>query len=207
MRMVAAIFLAALVTGTDVTVAQQPALAPGSGPTVLYDFGQNHLPIVERVTAWLRADGYVTEMLTGPFNEQALDGVDIVITWSPMADLCALPEVRELDRDRARDVIAQFTREVMRRPISSAFSVEEIDTLQAWVERGGGLCLVFDHFPPGSTRTIERRSRINRRANASGRCVDSSPPRTRSGFSRYTDSCRTSPVSAVTCSERFTTGR
>ena len=56
-------------------------------------------------------------------------------------------------------------------------------------------------------RTIERRSRINRRASASGRCVDSNPPRTRSGFSRYTDSCRTSSVSAVTCSERFTTGR
>ena len=39
MRMIAAIFLAALVTGTEVAVAQQPAFAPGSGPTVLLDFG------------------------------------------------------------------------------------------------------------------------------------------------------------------------
>ena len=41
----------------------------------------------------------------------------------------------------------------------------------------------------GSTRTTEQRSRINRRGNASDRCAGSNPRRTRSGFSRYTDSC------------------
>ena len=40
----------------------------------------------------------------------------------------------------------------------------------------------------GSTRTTERRSRINRRGNASDRCAGSNPPGTRSSFSRYTDS-------------------
>ena len=40
----------------------------------------------------------------------------------------------------------------------------------------------------GSTRTTERRSRINRRGNASDRCAGSNPRRTRSGFSRYTHS-------------------
>ena len=54
----------------------------------------------------------------------------------------------------------------------------------------------------GSTRTTERRSRINRRASA--RCADSNPPRTRSGFSRSTASCRMSFVSVATSSERFT---
>ena len=135
MRMIAAIFLAALVTGTEVAVAQQPAFAPGTGPTVLFDLGHNNMPGTERVMARLRDDGYVTQMLTGPFNEQALAGVDIVITRAP-----------------------KFSREVWRRPIPSAFSVEEIDTLQAWIERGGGLFLAFDHFPmAGGTAALAGR--------------------------------------------------
>ena len=49
---------------------------------------------------------------------------------------------------------AQF-REVGRYPIPSAFSVEELDTLQAWVERGGGLFLVFDIFQtPGAIEAL-----------------------------------------------------
>ena len=39
------------------------------------------------------------------------------------------------------------------------------------------------------TRTTARRSRINRRDSVSDRCAGSNPPDTRSGFSRYTDSC------------------
>ena len=149
-RIFAAMLLAALVTGTEVAVAQQPAFAPGSGPTVLFDFGHNNrrpgregalLPV-------LRDDGYLTQMLTGPFSEQALAGVDIVITRHPRADRDALPEgIMERSRRERNDIIAQLSREVWRRPIPSAFSVEEIDTLQAWVERGGGLFLAFDHFP------------------------------------------------------------
>ena len=43
----------------------------------------------------------------------------------------------------------------MRYPIPSAFSVEELHTLQAWVERGGGLFLVFDIFPtPGAIEAL-----------------------------------------------------
>ena len=96
----------------------------------------------------LRDDGYLTQMLTGPFSEQALAGVDIVITRHPRADRDALPEgIMERSRRERNDIIAQLSREVWRRPIPSAFSVEEIDTLQAWVERGGGLFLAFDHFP------------------------------------------------------------
>jgi len=149
MRMISAIFLAALVTGTEVAVAQQPAFAPGSGPTVLLDFGHNNdNPNTERVMARLRDDGYVTQRLMGPFTEEALAGVDIVITRHPRADRDALPEgIMERSRRERNDIIAQLSREVWRRPIPSAFSVEEIDTLQAWVERGGGLFLAFDHFP------------------------------------------------------------
>ncbi len=53
MRMIAAIFLAALVTGTEVAVAQQPAFAPGSGPTVLFDFGHNNMPGTERRASYI----------------------------------------------------------------------------------------------------------------------------------------------------------
>ena len=159
MRMISAIFLAALVTGTEVAVAQQPAFAPGSGPTVLLDRGHNNGIMSSVLMAWLRDDGYLTQMLTGDFNEQALAGVDIVIIRSPSSDRDALPEgIMERSRRERNDIITQFSREVWRRPIPSAFSVEEIDTLQAWVERGGGLFLAFDYFPSagGSAALVGR---------------------------------------------------
>jgi putative transposase len=52
---------------------------------------------------------------------------------------------------------------------------------------------------PASTKTIERRFRINPRGNASDRCGGSNPPLTRNVFSRCTDSFRISFVSAATC--------
>jgi len=166
MRMVAAIFLAALVTGTEVAEAQQPAFAPGTGPAVLIDLGHNSLflnePNLSPMTR-LQDDGYRTQTLTGPFTEEALGRVDIVMMAAPLADRNALrwPAgcARPPDTTEAcwEAINAQF-REVGQRPIPSAFSVEELDTLQAWVERGGGLFLVFDIFPfPGAIEALAGR--------------------------------------------------
>ncbi len=143
----AILLLTGLVASTK-AVAQQSAFAPGSGPTVLFDFGHNNQPRrgTESVMARLRDDGYLTQMLTGPFTEQALAGVDIAITAASLADRNAI---------RGSGDVAEM---IWRHPIPSAFSVEELDTLQAWVERGGGLFLVFDHFPtPGAIEALAGR--------------------------------------------------
>ncbi len=143
----AILLLTGLVESTK-AVAQQSAFAPGSGPTVLFDFGHNNQPRrgTESVMARLRDDGYLTQMLTGPFTEQALAGVDIAITAASLADRNAI---------RGSGDTAEM---IWSYPIPSAFSVEELDTLQAWVERGGGLFLVFDHFPyPGAIEALAGR--------------------------------------------------
>jgi len=164
-RITAILLLTGLVASTK-AVAQQSAFAPGSGPTVLFDLGHNSLFLIEpnlSPMTRLRDDGYLTQTLTGPFTEKALTGVDIVIMAAPLADRNALrlpadcsppPDMTTGCRE---DIAAQIS-EVWRHPIPSAFSVEELDTLQAWVERGGGLFLVFDIFPtPGAIEALAGR--------------------------------------------------
>ena len=153
-RVTAILLLTGVVASTK-AVAQQPAFAPGSGPTVLFDLGHNSLFLNEpNLSPRLRDDGYLTQTLTGPFTEEALAGVDIVIVAAPLADRNALRVSGDTDRG---DIDAQIA-EVWRHPIPSAFSVEELDILQGWVERGGSLFLVFDHFPmPGAVAALAGR--------------------------------------------------
>ncbi len=164
-RITAILLLTGLVASTK-AVAQQSAFAPGSGPTVLFDFGHNSLflnePNLSPMTR-LRDDGYLTQTLTGPFTEEALAGVDIVMMAAPLADRNALRRPADCSPPPdmtagCREAMSAQIREVWRRPIPSAFSVEELDTLQAWVERGGGLFLVFDIFPfPGAIEALAGR--------------------------------------------------
>ena len=91
-RVTAILLLTAVVASTK-AVAQQPAFAPGSGPTVLFDLGHNSLFLrgtnLSPMTR-LQDDGYLTQTLTGPFTEDALAGVDIVMILAPLADRNAL---------------------------------------------------------------------------------------------------------------------
>ena len=172
-RVTAILLLTGVVASTK-AVAQQPAFAPGSGPTVLFDLGHNSLFLLETHLSpmtRLRDDGYLTQTLTGPFTEEALAGVDIVMMAAPLADRNAIRLPALLQRFQqagldcslpltpaCREVLEAQFREVARYPIPSAFSVEELDTLQAWVERGGGLFLVFDIFPfPGAIEALAGR--------------------------------------------------
>ncbi len=153
-RVTAILLLTGVVASTK-AVAQQPAFAPGSGPTVLIDLGHNSLfggePNLSPLTR-LQDDGYITRTSTGLFTEEALTGIDIVVVAGALADRnairrpadCAPPP--DMTPECFEAIDAQIA-VVWRHPIPSAFSVEELDTLQAWVERGGGLFLVFDHFP------------------------------------------------------------
>ena len=164
-RVTAILLLTGVVASTK-AVAQQPAFAPGSGPTVLFDLGHNSLflgePNLSPMTR-LRDDGYLTQTLTGPFTEEALAGVDIVMILAPLADRNALrlPADCSPPPDTSAECFEAINaqiRGVWRHPIPSAFSVEELDTLQAWVERGGGLFLVFDIFPfPGAIEALAGR--------------------------------------------------
>ncbi len=157
-RVTAILLLTAVVASTK-AVAQQPAFAPGSGPTVLIDLGHNSLFLMEpnlSPMTRLRDDGYITRTSTGLFTEEALTGIDIVVVAGALADRnairwpadCAPPP--DTSAECREDISAQMA-EVFRRPIPSAFSERELDTLQKWVEQGGGLFLVFDIFPfPGA---------------------------------------------------------
>ena len=152
-RVTAILLLTAVVASTK-AVAQQPAFAPGSGPTVLFDLGHNSLFLrgtnLSPMTR-LQDDGYLTQTLTGPFTEDALAGVDIVMILSPLADRNALPP-RPADCPSPPDaecfeaIRAQIP-EFWRHPIPSAFSEAEITILREWVGEGGALLLVLDHFP------------------------------------------------------------
>ena len=157
-RITAILLLTGLVASAK-AVAQQSAFAPGSGPTVLIDLGHNSLfgvePNLSPLTR-LQDDGYITRTSTGLFTEEALTGIDIVVVAGALADRnairrpadCAPPP--DMTPACFEAINAQIAA-VWRHPIPSAFSVEELDTLQAWVERGGGLFLVFDMFPfPGA---------------------------------------------------------
>jgi len=154
-RVTAILLLTAVVASTK-AVAQQPAFAPGSGPTVLFDLGHNSLFLrgtnLSPMTR-LQDDGYLTQTLTGPFTEDALAGVDIVMILAPLADRNALPP-RPADCPPPPDTSAECfeainaqIREVWRHPIPSAFSEAEITILREWVGEGGALLLVLDHFP------------------------------------------------------------
>ena len=164
-RITAILLLTGLVASTK-AVAQQSAFAPGSGPTVLIDLGHNSLfgvePNLSPLTR-LQDDGYITRTSTGLFTEEALTGIDIVVVAGALADRnairrpadCAPPP--DMTPECFEAIDAQIA-VVWRHPIPSAYSVEELDTLQAWVERGGGLFLVFDIFPfPGAIEALAGR--------------------------------------------------
>jgi hypothetical protein len=86
----------------------------------------------------LRADGYDVRRGTDPFSAASLDSVDILV----IANASGAPRPQFLGinlpvrTDRKRD--------------DPAFTPEEIDTVRAWVERGGSLLLIADHAPMGA---------------------------------------------------------
>ena len=63
-RVTAILLLTGVVASTK-AVAQQPAFAPGSGPTVLFDLGHNNIRRAPADVTRLQDDGYLTQTLTG----------------------------------------------------------------------------------------------------------------------------------------------
>ncbi len=128
----------------QVTLAQQlpdfnyrpewpnPPHAQGAGPLVALDAGHNNFHTLNGgFSAFgniLAAGGFVVQSHEGGFDELSLDGVDILVIANP------------LDYSN----VGNWTL-----PCPSAFTEEEMDALQNWVDGGGRLVLIADHMPFG----------------------------------------------------------
>ena len=101
---------------------KNPAYPEGQGPVVFMDEGHNNFHKLEgRYSPFaklLRSDGYVLESSTAAITLDHLNRCKIFLISDPMSD----------------------TNE-------SAYKPEEISAMKKWVENGGSLLLITDHFP------------------------------------------------------------
>ena len=117
---------------------QEPAFADGQGPTVLIDEAHaNFHTASERYRPFaelLRRDGYVVTGSTSAFERSSLSrGAVLVIANATGAG----------------------NRPPFPAPIAAAFSDAEVTAVREWVEGGGALLLVVDHFPwPDAARPL-----------------------------------------------------
>lgn len=109
-----------------------PAYSLGKGPLVYIDEGHHnfhtrgdrYLPFARL----LERDGYVTEGYTGSFETGMLIKCRVLVISN------ALNEANVQN---------------WYKPVYSAFTREEIETVRKWVEGGGSLFLIADHMPMG----------------------------------------------------------
>ena len=107
-----------------------PAFARDTGPKVVFDAGHyNYHKSHERFApfaALLQNDGFRVSDKEGHLNTAYFLGIDVLVIAN------ALNSVN--DGHWAQ-------------PVPSAFDEAEIDALKTWVENGGALLLIADHFP------------------------------------------------------------
>lgn len=140
-KLIVVLFLALAVTGVtgqqvpDTVYAppvENPAYARGQGPLVYIDEGHNnfhtrgdrYLPFARL----LERDGYVTAGYTGEFEADRLKKCRILVISN------ALNEANVQN---------------WYKPVYSAFTPGEVETVRKWVEGGGSLFLIADHMPMG----------------------------------------------------------
>jgi hypothetical protein len=101
------------------------------------------------------SDGYRVVEREGEITEQSLQGVQIMVSASPVAPENALPT--ELPPATEPELAAQVDA-AWRLPTPSAYSVSEIQALVDWVYQGGALLVVVDHMPfPGAVHDLAAR--------------------------------------------------
>ncbi len=145
------LLLGAALTGGNALAQQQGDLAfefavaaqaypAGEGPRVLVDeahcnfhrAGERFRPFADL----LRADGYVVTASVEVFSSETLANADVLVIANALGE-------------------AQC--ETWKLPSALAFSSDEIDALEAWVEAGGALLLIADHMPfPGANEELAR---------------------------------------------------
>lgn len=141
-RVVAIIFFGTVLSA--IAVAQQlpdtaymppivdPVHAPGKGPVIYIDEGHfNFHTRSDRYMPFamlLERDGYKIRGYAGPFTPKKLkQGRILVIS----------------------NALEQANVENWHKPVLSAFTPDEIETVRKWVEDGGSLFLIADHMPMG----------------------------------------------------------
>jgi hypothetical protein len=107
-----------------------PAYAPGAGPTVYIDAGHQNFHTKDGryrpFATVLERDGYPVRSFTGPFTAEALRPVDILVISNALNE-------RNVGN--------------WARPIHPAFTPAEVATVRDWVAAGGNLFLIADHMP------------------------------------------------------------
>lgn len=122
----------------DTSVAN-PTFTKGKGPVILFDSGHHENQTLANryapLGALLTNDGYVVRNFTAPFTAANLKGADVLIIAEPLNpnDPKGKPQ----------------------KDSTSAFTAQEIATLNAWVNGGGALLMIADHPPyAGSLRAL-----------------------------------------------------
>lgn len=112
-------------------------------PVMLFDEGHHNAHSIGGrygpFAKLMRNDGYEVRAHTGAFTPEALQGVDLLVVVNasggsnPQVFGINLPFLRKGERD------------------APAFTANEIETVAAWVQGGGSLLLVADHYPFGES--------------------------------------------------------
>lgn len=136
----------------DLTLAQQqgdpnfkpeiedPAFPKGEGPIVLIDGHHQNFHTAEGrykpFARLLRRDGYEVKPLKSSITMDALKEADILVI---------------------SNALSKSNVDNWKLPTTSAFTGQEIQTLQGWVQNGGSLLLIADHMPfPGAVEELAR---------------------------------------------------
>ncbi|MFQ5743108.1 MAG: hypothetical protein ACE5HV_05910, partial [Acidobacteriota bacterium] len=151
-----------------------PAYA-ADGPIVGYDEAHNNfLTASEGAAPFMRLiqnDGYRVSTNREPFSPEVLSGYDILVIANAYAH--PLEEWRDRDYDWWKWSPESAVR---------AFSEDEIDSVVAWVGRGGALLLVAGNAPwAGAARELASRFDVQVR-NVDTRSAHNSPPPENSDF-------------------------
>lgn len=122
-----------------------PYFAAGTGPRIGIDEAHRNFhtaggmfaPFAEAA----RADGFRVAAHREPFTAESLAGLDILVIANALAE--------------RNDPQAGGTWTL---PTPSAFTIAEIDAVDAWVQAGGRLWLIADHMPfPGAAEALAAR--------------------------------------------------
>jgi hypothetical protein len=111
-------------------VVENPAFPEGQGPVVLIDEAHANFHTAsgryQPFAALLRRDGYVVRPSTAHFDEAPLTSASVLVIANATGARNQPP---------------------FSAPLEAAFSDMEVEAVRQWVERGGSLLLVVDHFP------------------------------------------------------------
>jgi hypothetical protein len=122
-----------LVLVFQASIAHPRAQAPASRARMLFDQGHHNLFAAltgsyRSFAGMVRDEGFVLRPNTGPFSLALLKTADVVVIANPNGAGADAPVEQQA---------------------AAAFAPGEVDALHEWVESGGALLLITDHYPTG----------------------------------------------------------